>query len=125
MPWNPFSAVKIPPGIRDLRRLLYCGEWIESHVLHMYMLQGPDFLGFASGLEMARSQPELVKRGLRMKKAGNQLLSLLGGRSVHPVSVKIGGFSQVPNKECPAYTERRIPVGQRCRRGNAPVGERV
>jgi len=95
---EPIFGVEIPQGIKDLRRLLYCGEWIESHVLHIYMLQGPDFLGFASGLEMARSHPNLVRRGLRMKKAGNQLLSLLGGRSVHPVSVKLGGFSQVPTR---------------------------
>ncbi len=90
---------QIPPAIQDLRRLLYCAEWIESHVLHIYMLQAPDFLGFASGLEMARVHPNLVKRGLRLKKVGNQLLTLLGGRSVHPVSVKIGGFSQVPTKD--------------------------
>ena len=95
---EPIFGVEIPQGIRDLRRLLYCGEWIESHVLHIYLLQGPDFLGFASGLDMARSHPDLVKRGLRMKKAGNHLLTLLGGRSVHPVSVKIGGFSQAPTK---------------------------
>jgi coenzyme F420-reducing hydrogenase alpha subunit len=95
---EPIFGVEIPQGIRELRRLLYCGEWIESHVLHIYMLQGPDFLGFHSGLEMARSHPDLVKRGLRMKKAGNQLLTLLGGRSVHPVSVKIGGFSQMPTR---------------------------
>jgi coenzyme F420-reducing hydrogenase alpha subunit len=95
---EPIFGVDIPQGIRDLRRLLYCGEWIESHALHIYMLQGPDFLGFDSGLELARSHPDLVKRGLRIKKAGNQLLTLLGGRSVHPVSVKIGGFSQVPTK---------------------------
>ncbi|MCA9466454.1 MAG: nickel-dependent hydrogenase large subunit, partial [Nitrospira sp.] len=68
-------GVLIPPGIRALRRLLYCAEWIESHVLHIYMLQAPDFLGFASGIEMARIHPALVKRGLRMKKAGNQLLT--------------------------------------------------
>ncbi len=95
---EPIFGVDIPQKIKDLRRLLYCGEWIESHVLHIYMLQGPDFLGFASGLDMARSHPNLVKRGLRIKKAGNQLLTLLGGRSVHPVSVTIGGFSQVPTK---------------------------
>ncbi len=95
---EPIFGVEIPQGIKDLRRLLYCGEWIESHVLHIYMLQGPDFFGFHSGLEMARSHPNLVKRGLRMKKAGNQLLTLLGGRSVHPVSVTIGGFSQVPTR---------------------------
>ncbi|MDH4359842.1 MAG: Ni/Fe hydrogenase subunit alpha [Nitrospirota bacterium] len=95
---EPIFGVEIPQGIRDLRRLLYCGEWIESHVLHIYLLQSPDFLGFASGLDMARSHSDLVKRGLRMKKAGNHLLTLLGGRSVHPVSVKIGGFSQAPTK---------------------------
>ncbi len=96
---EPIFGVEIPPAIRDLRRLLYCGEWIESHVLHIYMLQAPDFLGFPSGLEMARVHPDLVKQGLRLKKAGNQLITLLGGRSVHPVSVKIGGFSQVPTKD--------------------------
>ncbi len=96
---EPIFGVEIPQAIRDLRRLLYCAEWIESHVLHIYMLQAPDFLGFASGLEMARVHPDLVKRGLRLKKAGNQLLTLLGGRSVHPVSVKVGGFSQVPTKD--------------------------
>lgn len=96
---EPIFGVEIPQAIRDLRRLLYCAEWIESHVLHIYMLQAPDFLGFASGLDMARVHPDLVKRGLRLKKAGNQLLTLLGGRSVHPVSVKIGGFSQVPTKD--------------------------
>ena len=61
-------GVTIPPEIRALRRLLYCAEWIESHVLHIYMLQGPDFLGFDSGLEMAKSHPDLVKRGLRLKR---------------------------------------------------------
>ena len=96
---EPIFGVEIPPAIRDLRRLLYCGEWIESHVLHIYMLQAPDFMGFASGLDMARVHPDLVKQGLRLKKAGNHLITLLGGRSVHPVSVKIGGFSQVPTKD--------------------------
>ncbi len=95
---EPIFGIEISPAIRHLRRLLYCGEWIESHVLHIYMLQAPDFLGFASGLDMARVHPDLVKQGLRIKKAGNQLITLLGGRSVHPVSVKIGGFSQVPTK---------------------------
>ena len=91
--------VDIPRSIRDLRRMLYCAEWIESHALHIYMLHAPDFLGYESGIEMAREFPDIVKRGLRLKKAGNQLLALLGGRSVHPVSVKVGGFSRVPSKQ--------------------------
>ena len=92
-------GVTVDGPLRDLRRLLYCAEWIESHTLHIYMLHGPDFLGFESGIDMAKSYPDIVKRGLRLKKAGNDLLALLGGRSVHPVSVKVGGFSKVPSKK--------------------------
>ena len=93
---EPIFGVEIPESIRILRRLMYCAEWIESHVLHIYMLHAPDFLGYESGIAMAKDYPDIVKRGLRLKKCGNQLLSLLGGRSVHPVSVKVGGFSRVP-----------------------------
>jgi len=89
-------AVRVEGTLRDLRRLIYCGEWIESHTLHVYMLQAPDFLGYASAISMAKDHPEIVTRGLRIKKAGNALMTLLGGRSVHPVSVKVGGFSRVP-----------------------------
>ncbi|RMH33629.1 MAG: Ni/Fe hydrogenase subunit alpha [Nitrospirae bacterium] len=93
---EPIFQVGIPDAIRRLRRLLYCAEWIESHALHMYLLHAPDFLGYESGMDMARHHPDLVKRGLRIKKAGNALLACLGGRSVHPVSVTLGGFSRVP-----------------------------
>ena len=86
----------IEGALRDLRRLIYCGEWIESHALHVYMLQAPDFLGYESGIAMAKDHAAMVTRGLRLKKAGNAIMTLLGGRSVHPVSVKVGGFSRVP-----------------------------
>lgn len=84
--------------LRELRRLLYCGEWIESHSLHLFMLQAPDFLGYESAIAMARDHAAIVTRGLRLKKAGNRLIALLGGRSVHPVSVAVGGFSRVPRR---------------------------
>lgn len=89
-------GVNVEGSLRDLRRMIYCGEWIESHTLHVYMLHAPDFLGYASAIAMAKDHPEIVTRGLRLKKAGNALMTLLGGRSVHPVSVKVGGFSRVP-----------------------------
>lgn len=89
-------GVKIDGALRDLRRLLYCGEWIESHALHVYLLQAPDFLGYDSGIAMAKDHAAVVTRGLRLKRAGNAIMTLLGGRSVHPVSVKVGGFSRVP-----------------------------
>ncbi|MBI4604874.1 MAG: Ni/Fe hydrogenase subunit alpha [Planctomycetes bacterium] len=82
--------------VRRLRRLLYCGEWIESHALHVYLLHAPDFLGYESAVEMARDHREAVERGLRMKRTGNELLAVLGGRAIHPVSVRVGGFTKAP-----------------------------
>jgi len=90
--------VEVHPQVRALRRLLYCAEWIESHALHIYLLHAPDFLGYPSAVEMARDHRELVADGLRLKKAGNHLLSVLGGRPIHPVSVRVGGFSRMPSR---------------------------
>ena len=97
-----------PPGVRSLRRLLYLGEWIESHGLHVYMLHAPDFIGHESAISMA-ADPELrplVERGLRMKKAGNRLMAVIGGREIHPVSVCVGGFYQAPR---PSKLQALVP----------------
>jgi sulfhydrogenase subunit alpha len=92
-------GVAIDSGpIRDLRRLLYCGEWIESHSLHVYMLHAPDFLGYSGAVEMARDHREIVEQGLQMKKAGNMLMAVVGGREVHPINVRVGGFYRAPTK---------------------------
>jgi sulfhydrogenase subunit alpha len=100
-------GVSLPPQIRALRRLLYCGEWIESHVLHIFMLHAPDFLGYAGGIEMARDHGDLVRQGLQLKKVGNEILSLLGGREIHPINVRVGGFHRAPRKkELETLTER-------------------
>ncbi len=92
-------GMRVDGPIRDLRRLLYCGEWIESHVLHIYLLHAPDFLGYPDALRLARDHPEAVKRGLRLKQVGNRLMELLGGRAIHPINVRIGGFYRVPSRE--------------------------
>ncbi len=85
--------------IRDLRRLLYCGEWIESHALHVYLLHAPDFLGYPDAVRMAKDHPKIVAQGLELKKAGNALMRLLGGREIHPVNVRVGGFYRCPSVE--------------------------
>lgn len=90
-------GVTIRPDIRALRRLMYCGEWIESHALHIHLLQAPDFFGCASGIELAKQFPDQVNRGLRLKKHGNQLLEVLGGRAIHPVNLAVGGFYRLPD----------------------------
>ncbi len=87
-----------PAGIRQLRRLLYCGEWIESHVLHVFLLHAPDFLGYAGAIEMAADHRELVEMALRLRKAGNQVLEVLGGRAIHPINVRLGGFHRAPSR---------------------------
>lgn len=61
--------------LRALRRLLYCGEWIESHVLHMFLLHAPDFLGYESAIHMAADHKDVVELGLRLKKAGNAIVT--------------------------------------------------
>ena len=89
-------GVAVPDHVRLMRRLLYCGEWIESHTLHVYLLHAPDFLGYDGAIEMAGDHPAVVERALRLKKAGNDLMALVGGRAVHPVNVKVGGFYRLP-----------------------------
>lgn len=89
------------PGewVREMRRLFYCGEWIESHSLHIHLLAAPDYLGFGSAAEMARKYPQELRRGLRLQAFGNELIKLFGGRSVHPVGALVGGFYHAPGKE--------------------------
>lgn len=91
-------GIGISPEIRQLRRLLYCGEWIESHGVHMHLLHIPDFFGCSSSIELAQSFPDEVNRGLRLKKIGNRLLEVTGGRAVHPVNVAVGGFYRAPRR---------------------------
>ncbi|MFI2435924.1 Ni/Fe hydrogenase subunit alpha [Streptomyces sp. NPDC018693] len=92
-------GVEVDPVIRELRRLLYCGEWIESQALHIHLLHAPDFLGRPSAIDLARTHRAEVERGLRLKKAGNSLMELLGGRAVHPVNVRLGGFHRAPTRD--------------------------
>ncbi len=94
-------GIQISPEIRTLRRLLYCAEWIESHALHIFLLHAPDFLGYESAISMA-ANPDLlpaVEMGLRMKKHGNELLAVIGGREIHPLSPTVGGFYRAPTKK--------------------------
>jgi coenzyme F420-reducing hydrogenase alpha subunit len=91
-------GIRVEGPLRALRRLIYCGEWIESHGLHVYMLHAPDFLGYESAIELARDHADIVKRGLGLKKAGNEIVALVGGREVHPINVRVGGFYKAPTR---------------------------
>lgn len=92
-------GVTLDPELVALRRLLYCGEWIHSHVLHIYLLHAPDFLGYPDAISLAKDRREFVERGLALKKAGNRLMEQLGGRAIHPINVRLGGFYSVPSPD--------------------------
>ncbi|HEY6963030.1 MAG TPA: nickel-dependent hydrogenase large subunit [Gaiellaceae bacterium] len=91
-------GAEVTGQLRALRRLLYCGEWIESHTLHVYMLHAPDFLGVHSAVELAKIEPALVEKALQLKKIGNEVMRVVGGREVHPINVRVGGWYSVPTK---------------------------
>ena len=91
-------GIRLTGPLRELRRLLYAGEWIESHALHAFLLHAPDFLGYPDAITMAKAHGEWVQKGLRLKKAGNGLVELVGGRAIHPINVRVGGFYRSPRK---------------------------
>jgi coenzyme F420-reducing hydrogenase alpha subunit len=92
-------GIHVGGQLRELRRLLYCGEWMESHPLHIYLLHAPDFLGYPDAIQLAKDHPEAVAKGLELKKVGNDLMTLVGGREIHPINVRVGGFYRVPAPE--------------------------
>ncbi|MGW2512257.1 Ni/Fe hydrogenase subunit alpha [Streptomyces scopuliridis] len=112
-------GVTVDGQLAALRRLLYYGEWIESQTLHIYLLHAPDFLGHPSVVELAREQRAAVERGLRIKQAGNAIMEQLGGRAIHPVNVRVGGFYRVPS---PAELR---PLAERLRRARDDALETV
>ena len=113
-------GIEVDEPVRLLRRLIYCGEWLESHALHVFMLHAPDFLGYPGAIEMANDgHGELVERGLAIKQAGNQLIAAIGGRSVHPVNPRVGGFHRAPT------AAELAPVAQRLARAREHLIETV
>jgi coenzyme F420-reducing hydrogenase alpha subunit len=101
-------GARVEGPLADLRRLLYCGEWIGSHALHIYMLHAPDFLGYPGAVEMAAEHRDIVERGLALRGAGNAIMELLGGRPIHPVNVRVGGFYRAPSAAEFAPLARRL-----------------
>lgn len=82
-----------------LRKLLLHAETLQSHILHAYFLAAPDFFGAGSVIPLAESHPEVVLRALRLKKLANEICDSIGGRTTHPITCILGGFSKIPSKE--------------------------
>ncbi len=102
-------GVEISEQTKLLRKLLFHGEMLDSHVLHIYMLVAPDFLGVGSVLPLAGTHPDVVKRALRLKKMAGDLCTMISGRHTHPIAMAVGGFTHLPTiKELLALKDRLI-----------------
>ena len=89
-------GVRVSSQTELLRELMYRGESIESHALHLFLLAVPDYLNYPSATALAVDKPAAVLLGLRLKKLGNLIQETIGGRAVHPVNAVLGGFGRVP-----------------------------
>lgn len=86
-------AVEISPQTHLLRRIAFHGEVLSSHLLHIYFLVAPDLLGLPSVMPLINTQPEIVRRAMRLKQIGYDLAAMVAGRHTHPVAMSVGGFS--------------------------------
>ncbi len=89
-------GVKVSPQTEKLRDLMMQAEMIESHSLHLFCLVLPDLLGYPSAIHMAADHKEAVAMGLGLKKIGNTMREVLGGRAIHPCNAIVGGFGKLP-----------------------------
>jgi len=101
-------GVEVSRQTRGLRQLLLYGEILQSHILQLYFMAVPDYLGVGSILPLAKTKRDLVTRALRLKKLANDLCLAVGGRPVHPVTPCVGGFSTLPPASALQELRRRL-----------------
>lgn len=86
-------GVQVTPRTHALRELLVYGSYLQNHATHLFVFAAPDYLGEGSMLPLAKTQPALFEQALELKRLGNELCTLVGGRSVHPITAVVGGFT--------------------------------
>ncbi len=81
----------------NLRKLMLCGQMIQSHVLHLFFLALPDYVGLDSALFLTKKDPAKFRLALNLKNLGDEIISGIGGRAIHPLTTTVGGFSKLPS----------------------------
>lgn len=104
-------GIEVTPQTHLLRELLVHGGNIESHALHVFCLALPDFLDYPSVIALASDYPGEVKTGLELKKLGNTIQETIGGRAIHPVNAKVGGFGRFPSREMLSDLKEQLKRG--------------
>ncbi|RJP34435.1 MAG: Ni/Fe hydrogenase subunit alpha [Phycisphaerales bacterium] len=106
------TGIQVSEQTRMLRRLILDAEHLQSHVLHLYFLAVPDFLGVGSVIPLASTHPDVVRRALRMKKLANDLCAAVGGRHIHPIAEHVGGFTHLPSQDELIDLKRRLEASR-------------
>ncbi|MBS3957565.1 MAG: Ni/Fe hydrogenase subunit alpha [Clostridiales bacterium] len=106
-------GIEVSPRTRMLRELLVYGSYLQNHATHLYLFAAPDYVGLPSVFPLARTRPDIVARALTLKKLGNDLTTLIGGRAVHPVTAAIGGFTAEPSTTDLADFSERLHAAAR------------
>jgi len=101
-------GVQVSQQTELLRRIAHAGETLQSHLLHVYFLAAPDLLGAPSVFPLIETHADVVKRALRLKRLANDMCAVIGGRHIHPVSMRVGGLSKIPTKEALASLRDRL-----------------
>lgn len=101
-------GIQVGPQTVLLRKLLTESQFLQSHVLHVYFLAVPDYLGVKSVLPLAKSHPDVVKRALRLKKLANDYTAMFGGRTLHPMANTLKGFRKLPSLDAIAALRKRV-----------------
>ncbi len=86
-------GVEVSERTRMLRELLVYGSYLQNHAAHLFVFAAPDFVGEQSVFPLAQKDPELFQGALSIKALGNELCTKVGGRSIHPITAVVGGFT--------------------------------
>ncbi len=101
-------GLEVSEQTRDLRRLMALSGWIQSHSLSVFFLTAPDYMGYDGVVSMAADHRAVAEMSLRLKKLGNDIGEVVGGRAIHPISMVVGGFTKVPSRADLQPFERRL-----------------
>ena len=100
-------GVEVTDRVNALRELLVYGSYLQNHGTHLYVLAAPDFLGMKSVFPVEDLDPALFDNALALKQLGNELCTAVGGRSIHPITAVVGGFThEIARDEYLAFAER-------------------
>ncbi|MFH1598067.1 MAG: Ni/Fe hydrogenase subunit alpha [Patescibacteria group bacterium] len=82
-----------------LRKILELAQFIHSHGIHLFFLTLPDFFKIKTELKMLEKFPKEAQMAIRVRNFGVDLVKVIGGRTVHPITTEIGGIKRLPDRK--------------------------